>query len=92
MAWQIWSHYFKLRREKRKTSERENFMQDRSEFLDILTEAIRRETNAFNYYYTASEKSPSAESKSLLIQVAEEHKTLSSSEMVKSSWVHWKIF
>lgn len=49
-------------------------MQDKSEFLDILIGAIRRETEAFNYYYAASEKSPSAESKSLLIQLAEEER------------------
>jgi len=49
-------------------------MQDKSEFLDILVGAIRRETEAFNYYYTASEKSPTAESKSLLVQLAEEER------------------
>ncbi len=49
-------------------------MKDRREFLDILVGAIRRETEAFNYYYGASEKSPSAESKSLLIQLAEEER------------------
>jgi sigma-B regulation protein RsbU (phosphoserine phosphatase) len=49
-------------------------MQDRRKFLDILMGAIRRETEAFNYYYAASEKSPSADSKSLLIQLAEEER------------------
>ncbi|MFQ6002138.1 MAG: ferritin family protein, partial [Candidatus Zixiibacteriota bacterium] len=55
----------------RKNSER---MKDRSEFFDILMRAIRRETEAFNYYYSASEKSPSAESKALLTQLAEEER------------------
>ncbi len=49
-------------------------MQEKSDFLDILIGAIRRETEAFNYYYAASEKSPSPESKSLLIQLAEEER------------------
>jgi sigma-B regulation protein RsbU (phosphoserine phosphatase) len=49
-------------------------MQDKKEFFDILTEAIRRETEAFNYYYQASEKSPSPDTKSLLIQLAEEER------------------
>jgi sigma-B regulation protein RsbU (phosphoserine phosphatase) len=49
-------------------------MQDKREFFDILIEAIRRETDAFNYYYTASEKSPSVDTKSLLIQLAEEER------------------
>ncbi|MCJ7577069.1 MAG: SpoIIE family protein phosphatase [candidate division Zixibacteria bacterium] len=49
-------------------------MQDKREFFDILIEAIRRETDAFNYYYIASEKSPSADTKSLLIQLAEEER------------------
>lgn len=49
-------------------------MQDKKEFFDILTEAIRRETEAFNYYYRASEKSPSPDTKSLLIQLAEEER------------------
>jgi len=49
-------------------------MEDKRQFLDILIGAIRRETEAFNYYYGASEKSPSEESKSLLIQLAEEER------------------
>jgi sigma-B regulation protein RsbU (phosphoserine phosphatase) len=49
-------------------------MQDKKQFSDILIEAIRRETDAFNYYYTASEKSPSVDTKSLLIQLAEEER------------------
>lgn len=49
-------------------------MEDKKQFLDILIGAIRRETEAFNYYYGASEKSPSTESKSLLIQLAEEER------------------
>jgi sigma-B regulation protein RsbU (phosphoserine phosphatase) len=49
-------------------------MQDKKQFLDILIGAIQRETEAFNYYYAASEKSPSAESKSLLVQLAEEER------------------
>jgi sigma-B regulation protein RsbU (phosphoserine phosphatase) len=51
-----------------------NFMQDKKQFSDILIEAIRRETEAFNYYFTASEKSPSVDTKSLLIQLAEEER------------------
>jgi sigma-B regulation protein RsbU (phosphoserine phosphatase) len=49
-------------------------MPEKKEFFDILIEAIRRETEAFNYYYQASEKSPSTETKSLLIQLAEEER------------------
>jgi sigma-B regulation protein RsbU (phosphoserine phosphatase) len=49
-------------------------MQDKKQFLDILIGAIQRETEAFNYYYAASEKSPSADSKALLIQLAEEER------------------
>jgi len=49
-------------------------MEDKKEFLNILIGAIRRETEALNYYYAASEKAPSAESKSLLIQLAEEER------------------
>jgi sigma-B regulation protein RsbU (phosphoserine phosphatase) len=49
-------------------------MQDKRQFFDILIEAIRRETDAFNYYYTASEKAPSVDTKSLLIQLAEEER------------------
>lgn len=54
-------------------------MKQSSEFFDILIGAIKRETEAFNYYYGASEKSPSPESKSLLTQLAEEerrHRTI----------------
>jgi len=54
-------------------------MEENAEFFDILIGAIRRETEAFNYYYNASEKSPSAETKSLLLQLAEEerrHRTI----------------
>lgn len=54
-------------------------MKKNREFLDILLGAIRRETEAFNYYYNASQKSPSPESKSLLLQLAEEerrHRTI----------------
>lgn len=49
-------------------------MEENAEFFDVLTEAIRRETAAFNYYYRASEKSPSERTKSLLIQLAEEER------------------
>jgi sigma-B regulation protein RsbU (phosphoserine phosphatase) len=52
----------------------DDLMQDKKEFFDILIEAIRRETEAFNYYYTASEKSPSVDTKSLLVQLAEEER------------------
>ncbi|MGB8658528.1 MAG: SpoIIE family protein phosphatase [Candidatus Zixiibacteriota bacterium] len=54
-------------------------MRESAEFFDILIQAIRKETEAFNYYYDASDKSPSAESRSLLIQLAEEerkHRTI----------------
>ena len=54
-------------------------MKRRHEFLDILLGAIKRETEAFNYYYRASQKSPSGESRSLLLQLAEEerrHRTI----------------
>jgi sigma-B regulation protein RsbU (phosphoserine phosphatase) len=54
-------------------------MEEKTEFFDILLGAIRRETEAFNYYFSASEKSPSAETKSLLLQLAEEerrHRTI----------------
>jgi sigma-B regulation protein RsbU (phosphoserine phosphatase) len=54
-------------------------MEEKTEFFKILMGAIRRETEAFNYYFSASEKSPSAESKSLLVQLAEEerrHRTI----------------
>jgi len=54
-------------------------MRESTEFFDILMGAIRRETEAFNYYYNASEKSPSSETKSLLLQLAEEerrHRTI----------------
>jgi rubrerythrin len=49
-------------------------MKQNTGFFDILTGAIKRETEAFNYYYNASEKSPSAESKSLLMQLAGEER------------------
>jgi sigma-B regulation protein RsbU (phosphoserine phosphatase) len=54
-------------------------MEEKTEFFEILMGAIRRETEAFNYYFGASEKSPSAESRSLLLQLAEEerrHRTI----------------
>ncbi|MGB7062199.1 MAG: SpoIIE family protein phosphatase [Candidatus Zixiibacteriota bacterium] len=54
-------------------------MEEKADFFDILLGAIRRETEAFNYYLSASEKSPSAESRSLLLQLAEEerrHRTI----------------
>ncbi|KPL05505.1 MAG: hypothetical protein AMJ73_00480 [candidate division Zixibacteria bacterium SM1_73] len=54
--------------------EKEDYMHDKKQFLDILIGAIRRETEAFNYYYAASEKSPSVDSKALLIQLAEEER------------------
>jgi sigma-B regulation protein RsbU (phosphoserine phosphatase) len=59
---------------RKKEPKREDHMQEKKQFLDILMGAIRRETEAFNYYYSASEKSPSSESKSLLIQLAEEER------------------
>jgi len=54
-------------------------MEEKTEFFEILMGAIRRETEAFNYYFGASAKSPSAETKSLLLQLAEEerrHRTI----------------
>jgi serine phosphatase RsbU (regulator of sigma subunit) len=54
-------------------------MRKKRVFFDILLGAIRKETEAFNYYYNASQKSPSPESKSLLLQLAEEerkHRTI----------------
>ena len=54
-------------------------MEKSTEFFDILLGAIKRETEAFNYYHNASEKSPSEESRSLLLQLAEEerrHRTI----------------
>lgn len=49
-------------------------MEQNKEFFAILADAIRRETEAFNYYYQASEKSPSPENRSLLTQLAEEER------------------
>ena len=54
-------------------------MEEKTDFFDILLGAIRRETEAFNYYFGASEKSPSEGTKSLLLQLAEEerrHRTI----------------
>ena len=54
-------------------------MKKSPEFLDIMIAAIKRETEAFNYYYSASQKVPSPEARSLLIQLAEEerkHRTI----------------
>lgn len=49
-------------------------MEDDREFFDILIGAIRKETEAFNYYHQASQQAPSEESKSLLLQLAEEER------------------
>lgn len=49
-------------------------MEKNKEFFDILIGAIRRETEAFNYYHQAAEKAPSGETKSLLLQLAEEER------------------
>ncbi len=49
-------------------------MEDDREFLGILIGAIKRETEAFNYYHQASQKAPSEETKSLLLQLAEEER------------------
>lgn len=43
-------------------------------FSGILLTAIQKEISAFNYYYKASQKSPTQEAKSLLIQLAEEER------------------
>lgn len=42
--------------------------------MDVLEEALRRETAAFNYYHKASMIAPLQETKSLLIQLAEEER------------------
>jgi len=42
--------------------------------INVLTNALKRETEAFNYYYKASKKAPYPETKSLLIQLAEEER------------------
>lgn len=42
--------------------------------LNVLNKAIQRETEAFNYYQKASQKAPFPETKSLLIQLAEEER------------------
>ncbi len=49
-------------------------MEDDREFFDILIGAIKRETEAFNYYHQAGQKAPSEETKSLLLQLAEEER------------------
>lgn len=41
---------------------------------EVLLGAIRRENEAFNYYYGSSEKSPYPETKSLLLQLADEER------------------
>jgi len=67
-------------------------MEENTEFFEILIEAIRRETEAFNYYYNASEKSPSAETKSLLLQLAEEerrHRTILMQEFQNLRKLTW---
>jgi len=54
-------------------------MKQNNEYFDILRGAIKRETEAFNYYYHASENSPSPEIRALLTQLAEEerrHRTI----------------
>ena len=42
--------------------------------LDVLKEAMRRETRAFNYYQRASLKAPYPETQSLFLQLAEEER------------------
>jgi sigma-B regulation protein RsbU (phosphoserine phosphatase) len=49
-------------------------MRHDQEFFDILVGAIRRETEAFNYYHQASQKAPSEQVRSLLVQLAEEER------------------
>jgi sigma-B regulation protein RsbU (phosphoserine phosphatase) len=49
-------------------------MKHDQEFFDILIGAIRKETEAFNYYHQASQKAPSQEARSLLVQLAEEER------------------
>ena len=47
---------------------------DEQIFSGILLTAIQKEIAAFNYYYKASQKSPTQEAKSLLVQLAEEER------------------
>lgn len=54
------------------TSYKDAFM--KKAILDILSEAIRRETKAFNYYAKARKSASSPETESLLIQLAEEER------------------
>jgi sigma-B regulation protein RsbU (phosphoserine phosphatase) len=49
-------------------------MKNKQDFFDILIGAIRRETEAFNYYHQASQKAPSEQVRSLLVQLAEEER------------------
>jgi len=49
-------------------------MEPDKDFLDILIGAIKRETEAFNYYHQASQKAPSESTRSLLVQLAEEER------------------
>ncbi len=49
-------------------------MKHSQDFFDILLGAIRKETEAFNYYHQASQKAPSEQTKSLLVQLAEEER------------------
>lgn len=42
--------------------------------IDVLKEALQQETEAFNYYYKVSKKALYPETKSLLIQLAEEER------------------
>jgi sigma-B regulation protein RsbU (phosphoserine phosphatase) len=49
-------------------------MRHDQDFFDILIGAIRRETEAFNYYHQASQKAPSEQVRSLLVQLAEEER------------------
>jgi len=42
--------------------------------LEVMQEALKRETEAFNYYHKASVKTPFQETKALLLQLAEEER------------------
>ena len=46
----------------------------RNAIIEIMREALRRETEAFNYYHKASVKAPFQDTRSLLIQLAEEER------------------
>jgi len=50
------------------------YKEKKKSIMNALKGALRRETQAFNYYYKASLKAPFPETESLLIQLAEEER------------------